>query len=273
MMDLHAHSIFSDGSETPEQIVRLAKQAGLSVIALTDHDSMDGVEAAKAQGQVIGVKVVPAIEIDIEYTHELHMLAYGLNIHDKPLLERLAQIDRARDERNQKIVARLKDLGVFIELGLTSGGCIPNRTHIANALAEAGYVKNNREAFVKYLGPTGSARYDHKRMSMEEAMSMIQEAGGLPVMAHPGQYKGNLTAVVALLKEQGLWGIEVYYPAHTEGQIVEYRSLASRYSLYETCGSDYHGAFRAHVPIGAVSLRAAKDPKIASTEKVMRERI
>jgi len=273
MMDLHTHSILSDGSQTPEQIVQLAKQTGLSLIALTDHDSMGGVEAAKAEGLLQGVDVVPAIEIDIEYTKELHVLAYGLDIHNLPLLDRLAEIDRARDERNKKIVKRLKELGVFIELGLTSGGCIPNRTHIANALMDAGYVKSNKEAFALYLGPNGSARFNHKRMQVEEAMKLILDAGGLPVMAHPGQYKGNLTAIVALLKEHGLWGIEVYYPAHTEGQIVEYCSLASRYSLFVTAGSDYHGAFRAAVPLGAVSARAAKDPKIVKTEQVMRERV
>lgn len=248
-VDLHLHTTASDGVMTPSAIVRYAKTKGLQAIAITDHDTVGGVSEAASAGSEIDFEVIPGIEISAEHSPgSMHLLGYFLDIDHPLLTERLRFLQMARAERNPKIVEKLNRLGIGItyeEVVRASGGGQVGRPHFAQVLLEKGYVRTFQEAFERFLTKGAPAYVDKVRFSPRDALELIRKAGGVPVLAHPNtlDIKGHaeLERLVARLVDQGLEGIEVYYPEHTPLQTAGYRVLAERYRLLVTGGTDYHG--------------------------------
>ncbi|OGB89394.1 hypothetical protein A2625_07885 [candidate division WOR-1 bacterium RIFCSPHIGHO2_01_FULL_53_15] len=242
--DLHIHSNLSDGTETPEEIVKLAQAAGIKTIALTDHDNIDGIEVAMVSGQGHGVEVIPGIEFTTENPRaEVHILGYFFDHHDAELSDILGKIQQGRVERIYKIVEKLKGQGVEIEadeIFAISGQKSPGRPHVARVLIAKGLVANFKEAFSRYLDFRAPAYVPHYRLLPAEAVALIKKAGGIPVFAHP--VISNCDEVIPELMAAGLRGIEIYYPGYYADQIEHYLALARKNGLLATGGSDYHGA-------------------------------
>jgi len=263
LIDLHAHSTASDGSYSPAEVVRLAKDAGLRAMALTDHDTTDGLAEAVAAGRELGVEVIPGVEISARYTDDsMHILGYFLDYHSGRLEERLAVLKQARKERNPKIVAKLNALGISItmeQVERLSGGGQVGRPHIARALLESGYVTSIQQAFDFYLKNGGKAYVEKFRFPPAEALEMIREDGGIPVLAHPFTLglgsAGALKEVLLELQTLGLAGIEVFYAEHTPEQEALYLKLARELGLLVTGGSDFHGDNKPEVTLGKIRSR------------------
>jgi predicted metal-dependent phosphoesterase TrpH len=257
-VDLHLHTTASDGVMTPAEIVRYAKSKGLQAIAITDHDTIDGLQEGLSEGERIGFEVVPGVEISAEYSPgSMHLLGYFLDIHHSLLKGKLEYLQRARAERNPKIVENLNRLGVRItydEVVKASGGGQVGRPHFAQVLLEKGYVRNIQEAFERFLKKGAPAYVDKVRFKPKEAISFIRQAGGVAVLAHPKTLgmNGSLAVekVVLGLIEERLTGIEVFYPEHSPLEVGLLKVLAERYGLLMTGGTDYHGIEKEALDIG-----------------------
>lgn len=257
-IDLHTHTTASDGSFTPSQLVHYAKEKGLKALAVTDHDTIDGNEEALSAGRREGLEVVPGIEISVDHSHgSMHMLGYFIDTGSQRLKEKLALLQDSRADRNPKIIEKLNELGLSVsydEVVEESGGGQVGRPHIAQVLMQKGYTTTIQEAFDKYLGKGAPAYFDKFRLNAEDAIAMITDAGGVPVLAHPFTLKcknqGELEDLIKHLATKGLQGIEVYYTEHSEQQTKRYRLLAERNNLLITGGSDFHGANMAGVELG-----------------------
>ena len=258
MIDLHVHTNASDGMLSPAEMVRYARARGLSAVAVTDHDTVEGVEEALAAGADVGMEVVPGIEISVEHhLGTLHILGYYINHHDRRLQERIAVLQKARNERNPRIVEKLRNFGVAITLQQVeqeAGTGQVGRPHFAKVMVQQGYVRTEREAFERYLKKGARAYVDKYRFAQDAAIGCIRDAGGVAVLAHPAivgrQGSAVLQELVAELSACGLQGIEVYYPDHSIRQQELYKSLAQLYNLIETGGSDFHGNGMNGIEIG-----------------------
>ncbi len=260
--DLHTHSTASDGTDAPQHLARLAREAGLSAFALTDHDTTAGLPAAAAAAKRLGLDFVPGIELSADpdvlktgTSHgTLHILGYFVR-HDEPtLLKTQQRLRDARAQRNPQMVQRLNELGVRItydqvlaEAGATHDqSTIVGRPHIAQVMINKGYVKTIHEAFNKYIGMRGAAYIRKDRLSAAEAIDAIHAAGGLACFAHPVQLglpdADQLELVIKRLKDLGLDGLETRHPDHTPADTKCFETLAKRYRLLSTGGSDYHGS-------------------------------
>ncbi len=242
--DLHLHTTASDGRLTPTEIVERAAQMGLSVIAITDHDCVDGVQIAIEAAESSQVLVIPGVEIGTNTSKgEAHILGYFIDHRHPGLLRVLDELRASRRDRGRKMVAKLGEMGIRLEweriLQLASGGTI-GRPHIAQAMLERGYVTTLKEAFVKYIARGGPAYVERKKMTPTEAITVIVDADGLPFLAHPGDID-NLEPFVRELKSAGLVGIEVYCGTYTAGKIARLEALAEKYDMIASGGSDYHG--------------------------------
>ncbi len=244
--DLHIHTTYSDGEYTPSEIVRKAAEVGLSVIAVTDHDNILGIDEAIMEGNKAGITVVPGVELSAEdNSSDIHILGYLFNHHDIEFRERLHFFRNERIKRAKTIVEKLKKLGVHIsfeEVLAEAGGAAVGRPHIAQVLVKYGYVNDIKEAFENYLGYESPAYVPKFKMTVKEAIDMIKKAGGIPVLAHPG-LSVQPDKVVDYVKF-GLLGIEVWHPEHDEKTIALYIEIAEKYGLVKTGGSDYHGENR-----------------------------
>ena len=268
-IDLHTHSSYSDGSLSPRQLVQLAKKRGLRAIALTDHDTVGGVEEALIAGKELGVEVVPGVEISAQHPPgTMHILGYYINASNGRLLEALKKLQQARAARNPKIIERLQALGLEISttevLDLSAGQV--GRPHIARALVNKGYVSSIEQAFSLYLKKGAVAYVEKFRFPPKETIAMIRGAGGIAVLAHPftlGMAKPEeLFQLLGELGEMGLEGVEVYYPDHTAEIAVLYEDVAKRLGLVCTGGSDFHGNFRDHSYLGDAILGKGLDYRI-----------
>ncbi|MFC1967738.1 PHP domain-containing protein [Chloroflexota bacterium] len=244
-VDLHVHSSVSDGKYTPPEIVGKAAALGLSYISLTDHDSVDGITPARlAAADFPGLTVIPGVEISTEAPdREVHVLGYFIDYNDKALQTRLAGFTDSREERARKMIAKLGKLGINIEWSrvreIAGEGSI-GRPHIAQAMLEKGYITSFAEAFDKYIGHGGPAYAERDKMTPAEAVELIIQADGLPVLAHPLTID-NPEALVIELKEAGLTGLEAHYKDYTAEERLLLADLANKYNLITTGGSDYHG--------------------------------
>jgi hypothetical protein len=249
-IDLHTHTTASDGSLTPSQLVRYAKKKGLTVIAVTDHDTVDGNAEAVAEGERQAITVVPGVEISVDYSPgSMHMLGFFIDIKNTGLSEKLRLLQDSRADRNPRIIQKLNTLGVNItyqEVIAQSGGGQVGRPHIAQVLVQKGYTQSVQEAFNRYLGKGAPAYSDKFRLEPADAISMITGAGGVPVLAHPFTLNcantDELEGLVRQLASLGLAGMEVYYTEHSSKQVSVYESIARRHNLLITGGSDFHGA-------------------------------
>ena len=245
-VDLHIHTTKSDGVDTPAQIVEKAKDLGMYAIAITDHDTLAGVEEALEAGRRQDLQVLPACEISAGGVSEVHVLGYGLRpgCGIDGLLEEMAA-DRV--SRMEQMLARLRGLGIDIAFESIKGyttGCL-GRAHLARALMEGGHVASIKEAFDKYLSPTGAAYVARKKMDTRNVISLIRDCGGVPVVAHPGRGRVDtfwLEECLRAWKKRGLMGVEAYHPAHGLTMAHALDRMARRNGLLVTGGSDYHGS-------------------------------
>lgn len=258
-VDLHLHSNFSDGIHPPAEVVRMAARAGLAAIALCDHDNIDGIEEAQAQGRALGVEVLAGVELSAlwENYEDIHLLGYGFDHRHGGLQRALAEFRDFRERRNEHILARvnekLRTEGRapidFAAVREKAGGTV-GRPHIAMALMEAGHVKGSEEAFVRYLVPCNVAK---RFFPLEEAIALVHGAGGVAVLAHPPYITNDLKTLETLLDAfvpLGLDGVEAWNSGASNNQIDQYITAARRRALIVTGGSDYHGIEGGEIVIG-----------------------
>jgi predicted metal-dependent phosphoesterase TrpH len=255
-IDLHMHSNASDGSFTPDEVARMAAGNGVEVFALTDHDTLDGLPAAASCASRFGIRLITGVELSVsEEGMDVHLLAYGFDETDPTLLAAIRRYREGRRERARKILSRLKGLGIRISLEeveeIASGGAL-GRPHVAEALLRAGHVETFNEAFQRYLGHHAPAYVAKPRVTLEEATTIVREAGGVTVLAHPGTL--NRDHLIPAWARRGLDGIEVWHSKHDPSAVDRYRGFAHLHGLLMTGGSDYHGERTPGVVIGSVPV-------------------
>lgn len=250
-VDLHTHSIYSDGTATPEELVQMAAVLQLNGLALTDHDTMEGCERAVSAGKELGVPVIPGLEISCTHgAFSLHILGYLVDPEHEILREKLLQIQKGRQERNRKILERLVDLDIDItkkELERLSGCGQTGRPHIARLLIARKIVPDINSAFRRFLGKGKPAYAERFSFSAAETIAFIHLAGGVAVLAHPGKIDPSMHTQPRLineLAERKLDGLEIYYPSHPRKVQKKLHRLAQQHNLLTTGGSDYHGGNR-----------------------------
>ncbi len=259
LIDLHVHSDCSDGTLSPEEVVRYAKSKGLSAIALTDHDTVLGVTRAMEEGKKVGITVIPGIEFSANYMgKEVHMLGYFINHKQKDLLEKLDTLVENRKKRNLLILQKLKELNMPITFEDLGEGChldtVLTRAHFAAALLRKGYVNTRDEAFAKYIGAGKPAYVPREHFTATECIDMIHHAGGLAVLAHPKLYGYNnseITQILKDLKSKGLDGVECIYCTHSKDEVAHLLQVCTNLKLYATGGSDFHGDNKPNLDIGS----------------------
>ncbi|MBX3178032.1 MAG: PHP domain-containing protein [Candidatus Hydrogenedentes bacterium] len=254
-VDLHLHSTCSDGSDPPETVAARAKAAGAVAIALTDHDTMAGVPAARAAAEALGLGYISGVEISAGFEgREIHVIGLGLDHEDTGLVSALEALRAARDSRGRLILARLAELGVGLpafEIGPVDSGSALGRMHIAQAMAERGYVKQVQEAFDRYLNPGRPAFVPKETIPLAASIDLIHGAGGLAFLAHPGLGNWVRKALPALLAFP-FDGIEAYHVSHSPGRTEGFLALARERGLLVTGGSDCHGTIKGKALLGSV---------------------
>ena len=272
-IDLHIHSTASDGRFSPAEIVAKSAELGLSVIAITDHDTVNGIAPALLAAQAFPkLRVIPGIEINTDVPNgEAHVLGYFIDYTNRRLNEALERLRHSRRDRAQGMTAKLKGLGVHLDwqrVQEIAGDGAFGRPHIAQALLEKGYINTIREAFTKYIGRGGPAYVDRAKITPAEAVELVLQASGLPVLAHPLTIDDPET-MTAELKKVGLVGIEVYYNNYDVDKIARLLSLANQHNLIVTGGSDYHGLDESNeTMLGGVKVPlAAAETLIALAKK------
>lgn len=255
-IDLHTHSLKSDGSMTPAEVVREAKKAGLAAIALTDHDTVDGISEAVSEGEKIGVEVIPAIEFSVLSETETHILGFYIDIENPELKKTLAEVVDLRLERNRVTCRRLNELGFDITLDEVRA-IAPNnfigRAHFARVLLDKGYIKSVKEGFDKYMSVGKYAYCEKQRLSARDAIELIKKCGGLSFLAHPHLTKlpdDELMKFLIELKGYGLCGLEGYYTDYTPEMQEKYQGMARASGLAISGGTDFHAAMKPHISIG-----------------------
>lgn len=255
-IDLHTHSLCSDGTMTPAEVVRAAKAAGLAAIALSDHDTVAGVREAMAEGERIGVEVVPAIELSAQSETETHILGYFIDIENEALLEKMEYIKQVRVRRQENVCRNLRALGFDVmmdEVRQIAGSDVLCRAHFAKIMVQKGYVSSVKEAFSQYLASGKPAYSGTQALTDTEAVRLIKDAGGLAFVAHLHQTKrtlDDLESFLLRLKDAGLDGVEGYYTEYTPEMERDYRALAKRLGLMLSGGSDFHADNKPHISIG-----------------------
>ena len=246
--DLHTHSTASDGQYAPAEVVRRAGDLGIQALALTDHDSLDGLEEAQAAGKALGVSVLRGIELGARERRSFHILGYGFSAAAPELRDLCAWMKRGRDERKFRIADYLREKGVPVtaeEAEEIAGGNVIGRPHFAQAMVRRGYVQSVQEAFERYLDTPDFQEIEKgTKPSAQTCVEKIKAAGGKVSLAHPYQIVLNgetLDELILRLKGYGLDAIECYYPIHRPEQTAEYLRLAKKHGLHITGGSDFHG--------------------------------
>lgn len=250
IVDLHTHSTASDGQYSPSELVKLAQERGIEVLAVTDHDNTDGVEEAIEKGKQVGVRVIRGVELSADDHLNLHILGYGFPAGAEPLSGMIARLKSGRNSRKYRIHDFLRSKGIDIPLEeveeLAKGGVI-GRPHFALVMLAHGYVSERKEAFDLYLDTPEFHSFDNRKPSAEECVRTIKASGGKVSLAHPYQIvfvredEQSLEPLLQRLIGYGLDAIECYYTKHTPQQQAEYLALAEKYGLRVTGGSDFHG--------------------------------
>ena len=247
MADLHTHSTASDGQYTPTQLVALAKQANIDVLALCDHDTIDGVEEAVRAGETQQLTVLRGVELGASEDRHMHILGLHLQPECAPLEDLCCRLRQSRDERKYRIVDFLREKGIVIDLQeveALAGGDVIARPHFAQIMVRHGFVANTREAFDCYLDTDEYQRIERFKADAPTCIEVIHRSGGKAVLAHPYQLgfsDEKLEETIRWLKENGLDGLECYYPRHTHDMVRKYLEYAKKYALYISGGSDFHG--------------------------------
>lgn len=256
MIDLHTHSTASDGTLTPYELVRLAATRKLDALALTDHDTLNGLEEALAAGDEFGVEVIPGCELSVQLgSRSMHMLGLWTRPDAPALTQALNEVIAGRSERNQQMVDKLNALGIAItleEVATEAAGTV-GRPHMAKLLKDKGYVHSLEQAFTEYVGNHGKAYVSRKRLSAKDGIAALKKDGALAILAHPGLLNMNYLDLETLLKELkglGLDGIETYYTEHSARNMDLYMRMADKLDLVVTGGSDFHGAVKPRIFLG-----------------------
>ncbi|WP_169083164.1 PHP domain-containing protein [Paenibacillus sp. PL91] len=284
LADLHTHTTASDGMQSPAENVRLAKEAGLAAIAITDHDTVAGVAEAMLEGKRLGITVVPGVEVStVASGTDIHILGYYTNNEDEKWLSRLSSLRGLRGQRNEMILNKLNELGIAVTMeeviaaahgnsnmeSLQAAAVSIGRPHIAAVLVNKGIVSNMKEAFDLYL-KTGAAAYvNPPRLNPFEAVDWIREAGGTSVIAHPGLY-GNDSLVEEIIR-YGIQGIEVFHSDHNPEDESRYAQLAAKYQLIATGGSDFHGSRQGVIFHGEIGNRTVDAKVLQQLEPALRK--
>jgi len=254
-IDLHVHTTASDGTCRPAEVVQLAKEKGLAAIAITDHDTVSGYREAAAEGEKLGVEVIPGIEISTRYLGPVHILGYYLDV-DSPVLNEVSDwLVKDRDRRNRRMVAAMRadGLDVTYEQMQERFGAVIGRPHFAKLLVEMGLAESINDAFARFV-ERGQKYYAARNfLPIERSIRLIREAGGVPVLAHPFQYKledAQLRELIELCIKNGLMGMECRYSGYDEEKVHYLLDLAREYSLLPTGGSDFHGSVKPHIQLG-----------------------
>ena len=248
--DLHTHSTYSDGRLTPPELIERAVSRGLEVLALTDHDCTDGIaEAQDAAQRYPRLLFIPGVELSTDVPQEeVHVLGYFLDWQNPRFQGCLDGLRRSRLERGQKMLAKLKGLGIEVSwqrVKELAGDGVVGRPHIALAMLEAGHIPSLEEAFDRYLARNGPAYVEREKITPAEAVQLLTDASGLPVLAHPRDLQ-NLESLLVELKEAGLIGMEVYYQDYDQQAIERLLAIAHQHDLLPLGGSDFHGVGGAH---------------------------
>ncbi len=256
LIDLHTHSTASDGSLSPAELVAMAAKKGLAAVALTDHDTLAGLPAARLAGERHGVEVIAGVELSVaDGERSVHLLGLFLSDRPGPLAEALAHLRERRHNRNRLILDKLRQLGIPIDYAAVTAlaqGAV-GRPHIAQAMLSAGAVTSFKEAFTRYLGAQGRAYVPKDKLTLERAAELLHAEGALTILAHPyilGLSGPALAETVGRYRDAGLDGIEAFYTEHSQAQTLEYLALARRFGLAVSGGSDFHGAARPDVELG-----------------------
>lgn len=256
LADLHVHTYLSDGTFSPKEVVERAKDIGLSCIAITDHDCVDGVELALEVGKKIGIEIIPGVELTVEEKNaEVHILGFFINYKDEPFLKLLKTIRQSRIERTYQMIEKLKKYNVLIdskEVFKISGPGSVGRLHVAFVLEKHGYVSSVREAFRRYIGDKAPCYVKHFEISAKDAIAEIKRIGGVAVFAHP--YVMGEDRFIPQFVKYGLNGIEAYHSDHPTSASKCYVELAKRYKLLITGGSDCHGLGKGEILMGKVKV-------------------
>ncbi len=268
-IDLHTHSTASDGTLPPEQVIEAAARCGLKALALTDHDTIGGIPAAREAGERLGIRVITGVELSaFQEGHEVHVLALHLSQLDT-LHKRLEDLRASRFSRAEKIVEKLNALGIPITLDevlLQSNGGAVGRPHVARALIARGVVHDFRDAFMRYLGGSGSAFVPKDKLSIEDAIAIAHDAGALAIWAHPGD--GGRREQLEPLVAAGLDGVEIRHPSHSGEDIKRLQALTDFFGLVPSGGSDWHGAMEGPRRLGMMNVPAEwlerQDERVAS---------
>ena len=255
-IDLHTHSTCSDGTFLPAEVVKLAKEKGISAIALTDHDTLDGLPEAIEAGKKYGVEVITGIEFSVNADTEMHMLGLNFNIDCPSIRAVLDEMIIEREKRNHIVIEKLAELGMYItieDILAEATSRVTGRSQIAKAMMKKGYVSSLQEAFHEYLYFGKPAFVERRSLTPEEAIDLIHKSGGKAFLAHlnqTGKTDEELYTVLSNLKKAGLDGIEGYYTEYTEDMNRRYRKMAEELGLLLSGGSDFHGANKAGYELG-----------------------
>lgn len=264
-VDLHAHTNASDGEHSPQELVQIARERGVTVLGIADHDTIAGLERAVAAAQGYGdIGIIPAVEFSTDWEkREIHVLAYMVDYTDPATIALADKFREGRLGRAQKILAKLAALGVpveFDQVAAIAGDAAIGRPHVARAMVEAGRVATVQEAFDKYLASDKPAYVEYESASPHQAVEMIRAVGAVPVLAHPRE----VTRLVPELVQVGLVGLECYYAQYNEREQRELIDLAKQYGLIQTGGSDFHGLNR----MGHMSALGQADVPIEVVDKL-----
>lgn len=254
-IDLHVHTTASDGTYTPAEVVELAHKTGLAAIAITDHDTVSGYAEAARRGAELGVEIVPGIEISTKYGSSIHMLGYYIDMQSEGLHHILDWIVEDRDARARKMAELMAADGLPVSFDIMKEryGEVIGRPHFANMLVELGLARDVQDAFDRYVEKGQRYYVGRTILPIERAIGLIIKAGGVPVLAHPFQYKrddAGLRELIEYCMQHGLRGMECYYTGYTPEQSAYLASLADEYGLIKTGGSDFHGENKKHILLG-----------------------
>lgn len=259
LIDLHVHSTVSDGTLTPVEIALYAQSKGLSAIALTDHDTIAGIDDCQQTGLEAGVIVVPGIEFSADYYgKEFHILGYYIDHHSPILIEKLEALVKARQKRNETMLQKLAEVGCPITWEELTEDLNPNtiltRAHFAKALLKKGYIHDRKEAFSRYIGDHCPCFVPKSRFTVKECIELIHRVGGLAVLAHPmlyGYSQSEVTQILRSLKQEGLDGVECLYSTHKKEETTHLLQVCLNLKLFPTGGSDFHGTNKPLLDLGS----------------------
>lgn len=256
-VDLHAHTIKSDGSLSPKELVKLAKDINLSAVAITDHDTVDGLDEAILYGKEYDIKVVPGVELSTDYEgKDIHLVGLFIDHKNENFSTKLKDFVDSRVIRNQKMCEKLTNAGIpvkYEDLISHFKESVVTRAHYARYMLEKGYIKSLSEAFERYIGDTSPCFVPREKITPVDGINLILSAGGVPILAHPvlyGMGKDRLNKLVSQLKDAGLVGIEAIYSTYNPGDERDIRALAKEYNLLLSGGSDFHGAAKPGLNLG-----------------------